>query len=100
MPIKFGSKVTALGARGAEFKRRAKNCRRRCSIRRTEFAQGAHRLRTVAGSQLPGLVLNLRGCTPDHGGLGSRMNDRRLLVSGEIAELAQLHGCVVGRVLL
>src|SRR6266849_602541 len=43
-----GSRATAVGARGAEFERRAGTCAGYWRARRPEFAQRAHRLRTVA----------------------------------------------------
>src|SRR5260370_15676707 len=47
----FGSRATAVGARGAEFERRAGTCAGYWRARRPEFAQRAHRSRTVASGR-------------------------------------------------
>jgi hypothetical protein len=49
--MKHGSRVTAVGAQGAGFERRAENRGGRFCARRLEFAQGVHRLRTVVNPQ-------------------------------------------------
>ena len=46
--MKRGSRVTAVGIRAAGFERRVENGGGRLCARRLEFAQGVHRLRTVA----------------------------------------------------
>jgi hypothetical protein len=64
MGIKFGSGVTAVGVRGAGFEGWAENFWVRGWARLAEFAQGVHRLRTVARSQfsvLSGFGVNCGG---------------------------------------
>ena len=67
--VDLRSKATAVSAPPAEVESLAENCLNPIRVRRTEFAQAAHRLRTIAGtrsSPVRAFGLSPRGspCTP------------------------------------